>query len=151
MKKRIYILLSVLIIVSVASFFLIKKFFSEPTKINYVDNPDVKTFLIKKYNPGTCYGMPSTGLEFLIDIKIKNKPELVDYIKKTFNTEDKFVIYHKISQIHQIELIQKSYGYDFTIQNGQCCTIFTYEGKVKIKNDTMSSDITKTSIKNVPC
>lgn len=113
---------------------------------------DLKAYLIKKYDPGTCFGMPGPTREEDIDRAFKANPELVLSIKKRFgNTLDNPRIYIKMQQFAQINLEKADAGYKFTYEDGDCCWIAHNEGKIILDKKSITNTITSSTSRNEPC
>ncbi|MBI3597211.1 MAG: hypothetical protein HY203_08680 [Nitrospirae bacterium] len=84
----------------------------------------VKEYLISKYKPGTCFGLPGPQDE----------------------------ISRHLIQFRETVLIKIDQGYRFIIKDGHCCTINNYQGKIIMDGDKIIEEkITNKSVEAVPC
>ena len=111
----------------------------------------VKLYLVDKYNPGVCYGLPGPVPEVAISGMIADNPDLVKFLKSKYELKTDLDIYKKIKQINGIYLKQDkgSYLYEFT--NGQCCTLHAYQGQITIIGNNISDTILQQETQSNPC
>ncbi|MFA6918613.1 MAG: hypothetical protein WC244_00645 [Patescibacteria group bacterium] len=111
----------------------------------------VKLYLIDKYNPGVCYGLPGPVPEVAIQGMITDNPDLVKFLKSKYELKTDLDIYKKIKQINGIYLKQDkgSYLYEFT--DGQCCTLHAYQGQITIIGNNISDTILQQETQSNPC
>ena len=84
----------------------------------------VKEYLIGKYRPGTCFGLPG--------------PQ-DDLTRHTI-------------QLKETVLIKNDQGYDFILKDGHCCSVDTYLGIIIMEGDHIIHDkITDKFTKGMPC
>lgn len=112
----------------------------------------LKLYLVDKYNPGTCYGLPSPVPDAAVKGMVSNNPELAQFVKYKYKLNSDLDIYNKIKQLNGISLSKIAGGkYQFNFTNGQCCILTAYEGEATIINQTISDSITRQETKNNPC
>lgn len=137
-----------------------RKFIKSIASISFIsisggvkENTDIfklKDKLIKRFNPGTCYGMPKPITKKQQEKVIKNNKELLVYIRLKYNIDNHRKIYFKIKQFKAITLDKKRRNiYKFTIKNGKCCTITTIKGT--INSETLNINLKNKTNENVPC
>jgi len=84
----------------------------------------IKEYLIGKYKPGTCFGLPGPQDE----------------------------ISRNLIQLKETVLVKTDQGYRFIFRDGHCCTVRTYQGKIKMEGDKIIGDeITNQSTATVAC
>lgn len=109
----------------------------------------LKLYLIEKYNPGDCFGMPSIGNP---RDRGNISPELLVKVKellKNQTDEEYGVIIRQMNRIG-IEQIQTN-EYNFFFKDGKCCTIITYNGRLLILGDNIFESNTIKTTEEVPC
>ncbi len=112
----------------------------------------LKLYLVDKYNPGTCYGLPGPVPDVAVKGLVSNNPELAQFVKYKYKLNSDLDIYNKIKQLNGISLSKIAGGkYQFNFTNGQCCVLTAYEGEATIINQTISDLITRQETKNNPC
>ncbi len=112
----------------------------------------VELYLIDKYKPGTCYGMPSPVPQESIDGMIVRNPDLTQFLKNRYNLTSGLEIYNKMKQIGAINLSLISGGnYNFEFHDGQCCTQTEYQGQVNVVGQTISDKLEVQESKTNPC
>ncbi|MFA4871872.1 MAG: hypothetical protein WC610_02320 [Patescibacteria group bacterium] len=112
----------------------------------------LKLYLVDKYNPGTCYGLPGPVPDVAVKGLVSNNPELAQFVKYKYKLNSDLDIYNKIKQLNGISLSKIAGGkYQFNFTNGQCCVLTAYEGEAVIINQTISDSITRQETKNNPC
>ncbi|MFA5029244.1 MAG: hypothetical protein WC518_00655 [Patescibacteria group bacterium] len=112
----------------------------------------VKFYLVDKYNPGTCYGLPGPVPAEAIAGMIGRNPELAELVRSKYNLTADLDVYNKIKQLNGIQLEKLAGGkYQFDFTDGQCCILKAYEGEVTIVGQTISDTITKQDSKQNPC
>lgn len=109
------------------------------------NDQEAKAYLLGKYNPGICFGMPRVITE--TERTLVMKPDVVTYVRQRFSVTSDNDIYTKIVQLLGITIR----GDAFTFRDGKCCTITTYEGKIKIDGSTIQDEVVKQDAQNVPC
>ena len=112
----------------------------------------VKLYLVDKYKPGVCFGMPGPIPTEAVRGMIDRNKDLAQFLRQQYNLTSDLEVYNKIKQLQNIQLSQLGSGkYSFTFMDGQCCTLTYYEGQVQIVgnniNDTVGTKETKTN----PC
>src|SRR3989344_356859 len=116
-----------------------------------MDEAEIKIYLIEKYTPGSCFGMPSVVPNNEISKTIRENRQLANFAKERFGLYDDIEIYEKVRQLNGIMLQKTGDGYSFKFQDGKCCTINSYEGTVKIEDGSIIDEITRQTEENVPC
>ncbi len=112
---------------------------------------NIKIYLIDKYAPGMCFGMPGPVSDELVNRTLNQYPELVTLVKNRYNLSKDSQIFEKIEQLNSVTLVKTDAGYDFSFTDGGCCSINKYSGKIKIEGDQITDEITNTSSEQVPC
>lgn len=116
------------------------------------DNLEIKIYLVDKYNPGTCYGMPTPVPEEAISGMIARNQSLANLVRTKYKLKSNLDIYLKIKQIFGIQLAPISggkYKYDFT--DGQCCSLKYYSGEIQNIGGKILDSVTDQQTKNNPC
>jgi hypothetical protein len=111
----------------------------------------IKAYLIRKYDPKACFGMPKVIREETVRLTLERTPDLVAFIKEEFGHSTDHNIHNVIEQLRTIALTKTDEGYDFTMRDGRCCTITTYKGRIRIQGSEISDEVTAKSVENVPC
>jgi hypothetical protein len=125
---------------------------NSPQETTALNELEAKAYLVEKYEPGICFGMPSPlPPAYTIKKVISQNSDLVKYIKAKLNLSNDYDIYEKIVQFRNITLTKSISGYDFSLLDGGCCTITSYKGKVKIEEQKITDEITDHTADNVPC
>ena len=113
---------------------------------------EIKFYLVEKYNPGVCYGLPGSVSQEVTGGMISRNPELAQLIKGKYNLTSDLDIYNKIKQLNGIMLTKMAGGkYQFNFTDGQCCILTAYEGEVDIVGKTISDQIIREETKQNPC
>ncbi len=140
-----------------------EKFYPTPSKLpaeadsdkrDFVVNQElkVKLYLVEKYDPGICYGMPGPVPEEAISGMIDRQPELAEFLAVNYDLKSDLEIYNRIKQLNGVRLTEISGGkYQFNFTDGQCCTLTIYQGEAVIIADTVSDKITSRETKQNPC
>lgn len=110
----------------------------------------IRAYLVDKYNPGNCFGMPQIKSPFETEIKVKE--DLIEKIKKEYNIKDdskaeQFAI--KMSKIGIIKESKNEYRYE--VRDGRCCGITTYTGKIRLKKKKIIETVIGKKEEMVPC
>ncbi len=87
-----------------------------------ISEDEARSYLIQKYTPGICFGMPT-----LYDDP-SQFPEPVIILTKTSNK-----------------------SFNFRLEDGKCCTIHIFNGVVELKGATITDKIIDSNTLNVPC
>lgn len=111
----------------------------------------IKSYLVKKYNPGTCFGMPKIVPDEIIEKTLRQNSDLVKYIKNKFGPLNDREIFRKIVQLKNIELKRNNNIYYFTFSDGRCCEITEYEGEAEMNEGRVNDKIINKFTKSVPC
>lgn len=111
-----------------------------------------KMYLIEKYNPGVCFGMPSPVPQSGIDYLINNNKPLADFVRQRYHLSSDLEVYNKLKQFQNIQLnMIASSKYKFQFMDGQCCTLTFYQGTIEVKGDRAIEIIENKETKNNPC
>jgi hypothetical protein len=108
----------------------------------------MKLYLIGKYHPGICFGMPAGSSkdplsERLEEIRLKL---LLVRMPATSTAES------VQQQLHSVQLRKMRNGtYGFTVTDGQCCTVYTYEGVVRESSAGFQDTLNNREKKTLPC
>ncbi|MBN4057110.1 hypothetical protein JYU19_02240, partial [bacterium AH-315-J21] len=109
-------------------------------------------FLVKKYDPGLCYGMPSPVPDEIVNGALARSPLLVEFIRNTFSVESDFQIFTKIRQLLVIKLRQTGAGaYEYYLIDGRCCDILRFHGELRLREGVFMDALLDRNIENVPC
>lgn len=112
----------------------------------------VKIYLVDKYGPGTCYGLPSAVPESAIESMLVRNPGLAQFLRNRYKLDTDLAVYNKIKEFNGITLTELSGGkYKFSFTDGQCCTLTYYEGIITIIGQNISETITNQDSKTNPC
>lgn len=112
---------------------------------------EVKAYLVKKYDPGLCFGMPGIPSDNEVSTILSQYPGLEIFVKENFRVRHDFEISNIIKQFLGIKLTKTDFGYTFMFEDGKCCNIHTYEGKVMVNGEKITDEVTNKSTRNVPC
>ncbi len=109
-------------------------------------------YLIDKYNPGVCFGMPNPVPQSAIDSLINSNKNLSDFIKNRYKLSSDLELYNKLKQLQNIQLtFIASSKYNFQFMDGQCCIMTFYQGIIEVNGDKAYEIIEKEETKNNPC
>ncbi len=122
-----------------------------PSSFSVTQELQVKLYLIDKYNPGVCYGLPGPVPEVAIQGMIADNPDLVKFLKSKYELKTDLDVYKKIKQINGIRLIQDKGSYTYEFMDGQCCTLHAYQGKITIIGNSISDVILQQATQSNPC
>lgn len=111
----------------------------------------VKLYLVDKYNPGICYGLPGPVPDQAVAGMLTDNPDLVKFLEGKYDLKTDMEIYKKIKQINGIHLSQEkgSYVYEFT--DGQCCALHAYQGKITIMGSNITDTVLRQQTQVNPC
>jgi len=113
-----------------------------------VTNYDVRVALIGEFEPGTTFGMPAVYTNETVEETITAHPDLADRLRESFDTSDRRDLFHRIQQYRQIAVTAIGNGtYEFTVRDGQTCTIHTINGTYQSGSVTGANETTR----SVPC
>jgi len=116
------------------------------------ENLQIKLYLVDKYKPGTCYGMPGPVPDEAISGMIKRNQSLAKFVKDKYKLKSDLEIYLKIKQIFGIQLEPASGGkYQYNFIDGQCCTLKSYNGLIENIGGKISDSVINQETKNNPC
>jgi hypothetical protein len=121
-------------------------------EINFKNDKElrIRAYLVEKYNPGDCFGMPQVKSPY--ETKIIVNKELIERIKKEYKIKEdskaeQFAI--KMSKIGIIKESKNEYRYE--VRDGRCCGITTYKGKIRLKNKKIIETVIEKKEEMVPC
>ncbi len=119
-------------------------------EIDFKDNEEflIRTYLVEKYNPDNCFGMPSIS----IYPERKVNKDLIVRIKERFNlTHDSEAerIARKMARIGLMKESENEYYFEFS--DGRCCDITKYKGRIKLVINKIIEELIEKESKNVPC
>ena len=123
---------------------------TETVKIKSDDDElRIKLYLVKKYNPGNCFGMPK-----IEDDRFKPKIDtlLISKVKQILNissNKDAESIVRRLNKINVNRAGENLYYFDFA--DGRCCNITYYKGKIEIISGEFREEILEQKKENVPC
>ncbi len=113
---------------------------------------DGTVFLVRKYDPGLCYGMPSAVPDSLVAAVIAGSPRLSAFIKTTFAVESDFQVFTKLRQLLMTKVREQSDGiYEYYLQDGRCCDILRFHGQLELREKVFFDRQLDRSVENVPC
>ena len=113
---------------------------------------DATVFLVKKYDPGLCYGMPSAVHDSLVAAVVAGSPRFSAFIRTTFAVESDFQVFTKLRQLLMTKVREQSDGiYEYYLQDGRCCDILRFHGQLELRENTFFDRQLNRSIENVPC
>lgn len=116
------------------------------------DDEEIKMrlYLVKKYNPGDCFGMPMIKNP---RYQSKISPELLLKVKSLSSEKLNDVEFEKI--IRQMERIAikktDTAKYYFQFVDGKCCSIMHYKGNLEMHNDEIFEELLEQRGEIVPC
>lgn len=124
---------------------------TEPHKVPI--SPEETEFELKKqvydkYDIGACFGMPSVvSEEQMIDV-VDSNPSLVNKLQDAYSVTETRELYEMINQFNQISITEiGTETVDYTVKDGDCCTIYTYSGVI-VGEDVREESV---SVESVPC
>lgn len=130
----------------------------ESTQVSEMDtltqeNDDVelnfKLFLVEKYRPGNCYGMPDPDPFYY---KNSDKDTLLQRIKSLLPGRDDSEYMLLTQMTRGIKLQKTGNGaYEFEFSDGQCCTVYHYKGVVEMKAGIIEDNVIEKTSETVPC
>lgn len=116
------------------------------------ENLQIKGYLVEKYNPGICYGMPAPVREEDINGMISRNQAFAEYVKNRYKLKTNLEVYMKIKQYFGIQLKSISGGkFQYNFVDGQCCTLKAFEGQIENLGGKISENLTNQETKNNPC
>lgn len=124
---------------------------SRPPSFSVTQELQVKLYLIDKYSPGVCYGLPGPVPEVAIQGMINDNPDLVKFLKGRYELKTDLDVYKKIKQINGIYLVSDKGSYTYEFTDGQCCTLHAYQGKITIVGANITDVILKQETQSNPC
>jgi hypothetical protein len=103
----------------------------------------VKMYLVDKYKPGICFGLPTAPPQSAIDEMMRSNDLLAKFLREKYNLTTDLDVYNKIKQLQGIFLTEISSGsFNFRFTDGQCQTIKLYEGTASVSGTTVTETIT---------
>ena len=113
----------------------------------------VKLYLVDKYKPGVCYGMPGPVPDEAVSGMISSNQDLVKFLKSRYpELKTDLDVYTKIKQINGIRLTSIAGGkYHFNLTDGECCTLTAYDGEVMMLGQTITDTVLQQETKVNPC
>ncbi len=123
---------------------------------SFVDiNPELieaTVFLVKKYDPGLCFGMPSPIPNEVVARVIATNPRLVKFVRENFTVESDFQVFVKIRQMFMTKVRTHERGaIEYYLLSGMCCDIIQVHGKLVRRNGELFDSLLDRAVKNVPC
>jgi len=123
---------------------------SDSLKLNLGNNEEMKIrlYLVEKYNPGNCFGMPGPPPPN----QRKISSELLSKIKRLVPEKSDIECEKLIQKMQRIGLEKIDAGkYYFEFKDGKCCNIIYYKGNIEIFNGAIREKLLEKTIKTVPC
>lgn len=111
---------------------------------NFQLTPDLlaKMYLIDKYKPGTCFGLPAPVPQIAITNLVASNPPLSSYLRQKYGLKTDLEVYNKYKQLQGVTLTETaSSKYNFAFTDGQCQTEVHYEGVVTVSNNNVSATV----------
>lgn len=122
------------------------------TQSRMPENLQIRAYLVDKYNPGICYGMPWPIKDEDINNIITINESFAKYIKDKYKLKSDLEIYMKMKQYLAIKLIPASGGkFQYNIIDGQCCTSKLYDGTIENLAGRITENLLNQDTKNNPC
>ncbi|MFA6979113.1 MAG: hypothetical protein WC209_07280 [Ignavibacteriaceae bacterium] len=121
-------------------------------RVTLGDDEEIKMrfYLVKKYNPGDCFGMP-----LIKNPRYQSKisPELLLKVKNLSSEKPNDVECEKIIRQMERITIKKTAPatYYFQFEDGKCCSIIYYKGNLEIRNDEIFEELLEENMEMVPC
>ena len=109
---------------------------------DYGSNLEAKEYLVKKYNPGFCFGIPGPISEKEINFTIKSYPQVADFVRDKFNTSSNYELYLIILKMNTIFISKlTNSSYYFAHSSGSCTVIHSFQGLLLIDEKGLMTDI----------
>ncbi|MFA5047800.1 MAG: hypothetical protein WC516_02025 [Patescibacteria group bacterium] len=121
---------------------------------DFVVTPELlaKMYLVDKYKPGICYGMPGPVPEEAVAGMIARNSQLAKFLKQKYGLSGDLDVYNKIKQLNGISLDKLGSGrFNFEFMDGQCCTMTGYQGEVIIIGSSITDKVNNQETKTNPC
>ncbi len=121
---------------------------------SFVVTPELiaKLYLIDKYDPGVCFGMPGPVPQSSIDSLIAGNKQLSEFLKQRYKISSDLDVYNKLKQLQDVQLtVVASSKYKFQFMDGQCCSMTFYQGTVEVSGDKATDIVTNKESRTNPC
>ncbi len=113
---------------------------------------EATVFLVKKYDPGLCFGMPSPVPDEVVTRVLSMNPRLVIFVRKNFIVNSDFQVFVKIRQMFMTKVRTLNRGeIEYYLMSGMCCDIFRIHGKLVRRNGELFDSLLNRAVKSVPC
>ncbi|MDY6769006.1 MAG: hypothetical protein SVW02_02775 [Candidatus Nanohaloarchaea archaeon] len=110
-----------------------------------------KAALVAEYEPGTCYGMPGGVSQEMVASALQQNADVAAFVRDRYNLTEDRAVFNRVKQFNAVTLTETSGGYEFTVEDGNCCTITTYTGTVTKEDGRYTISQTGNTTENVPC
>ena len=147
MQRKYYLIMG---LVAILGIFLISGCVKQ-TPPQQTEELNIKAYIVEKYNPGRCFGIPGPVPDELVSRTLNQNANLVTFVKNEFGVIKDYEVYTKIDQLEGIILTKTDYGYNFTFKDGNCCNIHTYEGKIRVDENQITDEVINKYTENVAC
>ena len=121
-------------------------------RVTFGDVEEIKMrfYLVNKYNPGDCFGMPMIKNP---RYQSKISPELLLKVKNLSSEKPDDDECEKIIRKMERITIKKTdtSKYYFAFKDGKCCSIIYYKGKLEIRNNEIFEELLEENMEMVPC
>lgn len=125
---------------------------SSDTEIVLTDKLKMKLYLVEKYKPGICFGMPAINENEDIASTLKNNAPMAQFVRQYYKMDSDLEIYTKIRQIDGIRLIRGQNGkYIYGFTDGQCCDLIIYSGEINVINSSIFETLLQHNAQKMPC
>lgn len=99
-------------------------------------------YLVDKYKPGICFGMPLAPTQNLINAELALDPRLAKFLKAYYQLATDLDTYNKLKQLRGISLTEtKSGTFDYIFEDGRCSDIVDYRGVVEVATNRVSDNL----------
>lgn len=102
----------------------------------------VKMYLVDKYKPGICFGLPMAPPQSAIDEMMRSNELLAKFLKQKYNLTTDLDVYNKIKQLQGVFLTEiSSSNFNFRFSDGQCQSVRLYEGSASVSGMTVTETL----------
>lgn len=103
----------------------------------------VKMYLVDKYKPGICFGLPMAPPQSAIDEMMRSNELLANFLREKYDLTSDLDVYNKIKQLQGVFLTEiSSSNFNFRFSDGQCQSVKLYEGTASVNGTTVTETIT---------
>jgi hypothetical protein len=114
-------------------------------------NFSIKKYVVDKYHPGDCFGMPSPPVIQAMANAIKADTVAANKISNVYGITDTFELYTKLRMFQAVTIKTADCKIDVNFADGQCCSINRYSGQIYVVKNQITDSISLDSTDHVPC